>query len=176
MNLVAAIRKEHSKKQSEEIVAWVGSSQERFNELFKILSGKDPLLVQRASWPFSNCVLAHPTLMQPHWKKCLTHLLEDPLHPAVTRNCTRVFAVIEIPTKYEGLMMDKCFQLLESMETEVASKSNALTVLGKLSKKYPDIISEIKLLIEAQWTHQTAAFKSSARKVLKMFAQKTNAL
>ena len=39
----------------------------------------------------------------------------------------------------------------------------------KLAKKYPEIISEIKLLIYDQISHQTAAFKARAKKLLKEF-------
>ena len=51
----------------------------------------------------------------------------------------------------------------------MAIKAFALTVLGKLAKKYPQIIPEIKLLIADQLPHQTAAFKVRAKKLLKEF-------
>ena len=51
----------------------------------------------------------------------------------------------------------------------VAIKAFSLTILGKLAKKYPEIIPEIKLLIDEQITHQSAAFKSRAKKFLKEF-------
>ena len=49
----------------------------------------------------------------------------------------------------------------------VAIKAFSLTVLQKLAKKYPEIIPEIKLIIEEQLPHQSAAFKSRAKKFLK---------
>ena len=43
----------------------------------------------------------------------------------------------------------------------------SLTVLANLSKKYPEIIPEIKVLIEEQLPHQSTGFKSRANKLLK---------
>ena len=42
-----------------------------------------------------------------------------------------------------------------------------MTVLGNLAKQYPEIKAELKLLIEYQLLHQSAGFKSRAKKVLK---------
>ena len=63
--------------------------------------------------------------------------------------------------------MDTCFRFLESPAEAVAVKVHSLVVLKKLSAFYPEIIPEIKLLVDAQINGQTAGFKSCARKVLK---------
>ena len=68
--------------------------------------------------------------------------------------------------------MEICFKYLESPDEAVAIKAFALTVLGRLAKKYPEIIPEIKLLIEEQLPHQTAAFKSRAKVFMKTFASR----
>jgi hypothetical protein len=61
--------------------------------------------------------------------------------------------------------MQICFSYVESPTEAVAIKAFSLTVLHNLSKQYPQILPEIKLLIEAQLPYQTAAFKSRARKL-----------
>lgn len=63
--------------------------------------------------------------------------------------------------------MDAGFKLLESPTESLAIKVFSLSVLGKLAKSYPEIIPELKLLIEDQLPHQTAGFKSRAKRVLK---------
>ena len=68
--------------------------------------------------------------------------------------------------------MDICFQYLQSPKEAVAIKAFSLTVLGKLANKYPEIIPEIKLLIEEQLPQQTAAFKSRAKAFMKKFGSK----
>ena len=63
--------------------------------------------------------------------------------------------------------MDICFRFVEDPNEKVAVKAFSLTVLYNLSRKHPDIIPEVKLLIEQQMPHQTAGFKSRAKKILK---------
>ncbi|MFT3946227.1 MAG: hypothetical protein QM763_04560 [Agriterribacter sp.] len=51
--------------------------------------------------------------------------------------------------------------------TIVSVKAFSLTVLANLANQYPEIIPELKLIIEDQLPHETAAFKSRAQKILK---------
>ncbi len=61
--------------------------------------------------------------------------------------------------------MQICFSYVESPAEAVAIKATSLTVLYNFSKQYPEILPEIKLLIEGQSPYQTAAFKSRAKKI-----------
>ena len=63
--------------------------------------------------------------------------------------------------------MNICFNFTLSNETAVAIKVFSLTILQNLSKSYPEIISEIKLIIEERWEHETVAFRARAGKILK---------
>lgn len=64
--------------------------------------------------------------------------------------------------------MNICFAYLESPAEALAIKVFSMTVLGNLAKLYPEIIPELKLLIEDQLPYQTAGFKSRGKKVLKV--------
>ena len=166
-NLKEAILKEHSKAQCTLIVNWVGANQQRFDELFKLFLNEEYRVVQRAAWPVSYCVVAHPQFIKPHWDNFIKNLQKANLHNAVKRNSIRLLQDIAIPKKYEGQIMDICFNYVESPTEAVAVKAFSLTVLGNLAKQYPEILPEIKLLIEEQLPHQTAAFKSRAKVFLK---------
>lgn len=146
---------------------WVGNNQHRFDELFSLFLNDEYQVVQRAAWPVSYCVDAHPELIGKHWKKLLNNLKKPNLHDAVKRNSIRLMQHIHIPEKYHGEIMDRCFTYLESPGEAVAIKCFSMTVLGNLAKNYPAIKPELKLIIEDQSPHQSAGFKSSAKKVLK---------
>ncbi len=60
--------------------------------------------------------------------------------------------------------MQRCFEFLSSNSEPVGIKTFSLHILFKLSKRYPEIVPEIKLLINDQVMQQTAAFKSAAKK------------
>ena len=119
---------------------------------------------QRAPWPVSYCVQAYPAFMENNFEKLLDNLSRPALHDAINRNTIRLLQYVDIPEKFQGKVMDICFGYVASPTEAVAIKAFSLTVLGTLAKKYPEILPEIKLLIEEQLPHQTAAFKSRAKK------------
>lgn len=96
------------------------------------------------------------------------------MHDAVIRNSVRVLQDIELPEQFHGEVMNVCFQFLEQPATPVAIKAFSLTTLFNLSKKYPEIKPELKLIIEERWEHETAAFHSRGRKILASLEKKNN--
>lgn len=169
MDLKAAILKEHSKKQCERIVKYIGKDQKRFDALIAIFFNDEYRVVQRAAWPLSYSVIAHPELIKKHLKKIILNLKKPGIHNAVRRNTIRLLQAVEIPKSLHGVIMDLCFQYIADPEEMVAVKAFSLTVLANLAKQYPEIIPELKLIIEDQLPHETAAFKSRAQKILKQF-------
>jgi hypothetical protein len=163
------ILKEHSKGQCNRIVKWVGGNQQRFDELFRLFLEDEYRVVQRAAWPVSYCVMAHPALIEKHWKKLIANLKKPNLHHAVKRNSVRLMQDITIPKKYHGDVMDICFRYVQSAEEPIAVKVFSLTVLANLAKEYPEIKGELKLVIEDQLPYQSAGFKSRGKKILKEF-------
>lgn len=167
MQLREQILLEHSKANCETIVQWVGSSQQRFDELFALFLGDEYRVVQRAAWPVSYCVEAHPQLIKKHFARLIKKLQQPQLHNAVKRNSVRLLQHVAIPKKHQGAVMDICFGYVASPTEAVAVKAFSLTVLGNLAQQYPEIIPEIKLLIEDQLPHQSPAFVVRAKQFLK---------
>lgn len=169
MDLKAAILEQHSKVQTDRIVQYVGHDRKRFNELMKVFLTGDALVQQRAAWPLSYCAQANPSFVLPHLEKLLVLLKNPRVHNAVTRNIVRLLQDIKIPERYQGPVMNTCFEFIASPTQPAAIKAFSLTILEHLAEDYPDIIPELKLIIEEQWPHETAAFHSRARKILKKF-------
>lgn len=167
MNLRETILAEHSQANCNKIVKWVGRSQKRFDELFNLFLTSEYRVNQRAVWPISYCVIAHPDFIAKYFAKMINNLHKSGIHDAVKRNTLRLLKHIEIPRKFHGDIMDTCFHFLSSFDEPVAIKTFSLIILQNLSKQYPEIKNEIKLIIEERWEHETAAFHSTAKKFLK---------
>ena len=166
MNIRDTLLEEHSKAQCHKIVAYIGNNQERFNELAALFLYDEYRVAQRAAWPLSYCVAAHPGLIKKLLKKIVLNLKKTGIHNAVKRNTVRLLQEIDIPENLHGAVMDICFTYVADPKEAVAVKAFSLSVLGGLARQYPEIIPEINLLIEEQLPHQTAAFASRAKKVL----------
>ena len=123
-------------------------------------------LAQRAAWSVSWAARKKPGMITPHIKDLISVLHKKNVHDAVIRNSVRVLQEIEIPEDCHGEVMDACFRFIESPSMPVAIKVFSLTILFNLSKYYPEIQPELKLIIDDCWENETAAFKSRAKKIL----------
>ena len=167
MNIKTALLKEHSKKHCDVIVKWVGHDQKRFDELFDLFLHDEYRVVQRAAWPISYCVEAHPEFIKKHFARLIKNLSKKGIHDAVKRNTVRLLQYVSIPGKFHGQVMDICFRYITSPAEAVAVKAFSITVLQNLAKQYPEIINELKLVIEERWDFETVAFKTRAKNLLK---------
>ena len=167
MDLRKTILTAHSKAQTEKIVQWIGSDQQRFDELFSLFIHDEYRVVQRASWPLGNAVEAHPSFITPHFSSLLSNLEKPGLHDAVIRNTVRILQFVTIPEKFQGQIMNLCFDYITDPKEKPAVKASSLTVLQNLSRQYPEIKNELKIVIESQWENESAAFRSRATKILK---------
>jgi hypothetical protein len=167
MDLHQLLRSEHSKKQTDRIVRYIGDDAARFAVLMELFFKGEYRITQRAAWPLSYCVRAHPALIGPYFKPLLDNLARKDIHVAVTRNTVRLLQDVDIPKRYHGRVMSTCFDFIQSPETPIAVKAFSLTILANLSAQYPEIRAELRLIIEEQWEHATPAFRSRAKKILK---------
>lgn len=167
MNIKTRLLAEHSKQQTDEIVNWIGSNQQRFDQLFTLFTCNEYRLVQRAAWPFSYAALAHPSLVKKHFSTLIKNLQKPGIHEAVKRNTLRFLEEINIPVKHHGTIMNLCFEYISAPTEKAAIKAYALTILKNLSVVYPEIKAEIKTIIEERWPFETPSFKVRARLFLK---------
>ena len=166
MKLRETILKAHSKANCNRIVKWVGDDQTRFDELFNLFLNDEYRVVQRAGWPITYCVEMHPSFLKKHFAPLLKNLKKKGIHDAVKRNTVRLLQFVNIPKKYQGDVMNICFQYIASPSEAIAIKAFSLNVLHKLSNIYPEIKSEIRLIVEERWNYETPAFKSRAKKII----------
>jgi len=167
MNLRDEILKAHSKEHALKIARYACASKNNFKALMDCFMSNEYRLAQRAAWSVSWAARQKPQMIEPYIKDLVTVLKKKDIHNAVIRNSVRVLEDIEIPEKFHGAVMNACFNFIETSATPVAIKAFSLTTLFNLSKAYPEIKQELKLIIEERWDTETAAFKSRGRKILK---------
>jgi hypothetical protein len=168
MNLKEALIAEHSKKQCNKIVNWIGKDKNRFDELMHLFFKGEYRITQRAAWPMSYCAMKHPHWVGSYYKALLDKLETEESHDAVKRNIVRVLQNLIIPEKFQGRLMSICFDFIQSNDTAAAIKAFSLTILGNLSQQYPEIIPELKLIVQERWEIETAAFRTRARKIINL--------
>lgn len=167
MDLRKEILKARSKTQKDKVVRFVGNDPVRFKTLVDVFLAGPYRVTQRASWPISYCVEAHPELIKPHLKVVLDLLDKPALPDFVKRNIIRLLQFIEIPKRYQGRVTDICFSFLQDPKQSIAVRVFSMFVLSQISRDIPEIKPEIKILIEDHLPYGSPAFVSRANKVLK---------
>lgn len=167
MNIRDEIEREHSKENALRIASYAVQSKQYFKELMDCYTDSDYRISQRAAWSVSWAAKNKPAMIEPYMGVLVKRLQEPGVHPAVIRNAVRILEDISIPEKFHGDVMNSCFTFIETPATPAAIKAFSLTVLFNLSKQYPEIKPELKLIIEERWDTETAAFRSRGRKILK---------
>ncbi|HNP23366.1 MAG TPA: hypothetical protein PKM63_16985 [Panacibacter sp.] len=150
------------------VASYACSSKENFKELMRCFLANEYRLAQRAAGSVSWAAKKKPAMVAPHIKEIVAQLERNDVHAAVIRNSVRVLEMIDIPESLHGDVMNACFTFIEKPSTPVAIKAFSLTTLFNLSKIYPDIRQELKLIIEERWNDETPAFKSRGKKILQM--------
>lgn len=173
MNLEEQLLQEHSRSNCDIVVNWIGRSQKKFDQLFHLFIHGESLITQRAAWPLGYAVQKYPQLIHKHFAILLNNLTRPGIHNAIRRNTMRLLQDIHIPEPYQGQAMDIAFNYILDPKEKPAVKAFSLTVLENMLEQYPEIGPELKLTIQDQWAHQTAAFHSRAKKILTRLEKKT---
>src|SRR5580698_8250863 len=120
MNLKEVLIAEHSKKQCDRIVHWIGNDKDRFDELMDLFFVGEYRISQRAAWPMSYCVKDHPEWTISYFKPLLDMLEKKGVHDAVKRNIVRLLQEVKIPAKFSGRLMSICFEFIQANDIAVA--------------------------------------------------------
>ncbi|MBE9460522.1 hypothetical protein ACFP1I_02570 [Dyadobacter subterraneus] len=156
----------HFKKHALKITEFAVSSDKNFKELIKCFLSNDIRVAQRAAWSVSWAAQKKPEIVQPYIRVLVDQLKRNDVHNAVIRNSLRILEDLIIPEEFHGEVMDACFHFLQKRETAIAIKAFALTVLFNLSKIYPEIKNELRIIIEENMEYETAAYRSRGKKIL----------
>ena len=167
MNLVEEILQEHTKKQKDKIVNYIGHDPKKFAELVHVFLRGSYRVTQRAAWPLSYCIERYPDLLKPHFRKILTQLGKKNIHDSVKRNTLRMLQFVHVPKAHQGITTDLCLAFLADVKEPVAIRVFAMTVLANIAKEVPELKNELIPLIEDQIPYASAGFISRGGKVLK---------
>jgi hypothetical protein len=165
MKLKEELLKEHSLIHAQKISIWAVESKSNLKQLMDAFFSKEKLVVQRASWSASKAYELKPQWFEayiPHLIACL----DKPIHGSVRRNSLRILQTMDIPESYSGKLIDTLFALLADSKTESAVKAFGMTVAYNIIQHYPELKSELKIIIEDQLPFATPSFKSRAKKII----------
>ena len=169
MDLKAEILKEHSKKQTQKIVSWVGNDVHKFDDLMQLFLNDEYRVVQRSAWMVSECCNQNPSLILPYLKDIISYLSKPNIHDAVKRNILRILQYIDVPDEFLGELTNISFGFLENQNEAIAIRAFSMSVLANCVVKYPELKNELLALIDMEFEKDKVmpAFASKAKHIRK---------
>jgi hypothetical protein len=86
--------------------------------------------------------------------------------PNYHSSLARMFQMVGIPEEMEGEAADAMLLWLQSREENVTTKTRTLAALHKLGVKYPELNSEVRVILESLLGRHTTTFDRRIRKIL----------
>ncbi|MCT4579783.1 MAG: hypothetical protein N4A35_00070 [Flavobacteriales bacterium] len=158
---------EFSKSNAELIVRKIGQDQVKIEELVQLFLGSDQKLALRASMVLARIMDQRPYLMEDYIDQFVKVFLEKDTAVAVVRMIARFFQSYTLPEEYQGVVLDRSYELLINSDQPIAVRAFAMGTIEKISKEYEDLKSEFKLVLEDLYTEGARGLENKRRNILK---------
>ena len=116
-------------------------------ELLKCALDKDHLLSSRAMWVLGHCSDMDYDAIKKYHGKLIMNLATPGLHNGVIRNTLRLYQQHPVPEKYHSFLLDKCYDYIKDPSEAIAVRAFAMTVVFSISKPYPELLDELKMVL-----------------------------
>jgi hypothetical protein len=126
--------------------------------LIALIQDTDQTRRMKASWALAKATELNPDFAAPHIE-LLMHLMDQEKTGGVVRELYKTLAFVHIPEVLEGVFIDKSFDMLRELESDLAVKYHAKLMLMKYVKKYPELKHEIILSLQSVMEVHSDAWK-----------------
>lgn len=165
------ILEEHSRAQGERIIHYIGKDKQKIEALMTCFLEGSGVVPQRSAAVVGKLEEYQHDVLNPYYAQLIEHLAAPDLHHAVIRNTLRVFENKQLKDDLAGQLMDHCFRFLEDNTYPVAIHAFSITCIFNQARPYPEIMHELKLLIEPQIEFSRPAYRYRALEVLKWMSK-----
>jgi hypothetical protein len=141
-------------------------SQDQFDVLYKFIRNNDDKKGSYASWVFTSQSDKNKTIVLAYIDDIITWLPNCKTQ-GILRSMLRSVAQVKAPENNESEWIDLCFKYLMEFEYEIAVKVHAMQILFLYCKKYPELSTELKTVLESGMDNYTAAMRARGRRILK---------
>lgn len=159
---------ENCSKQNVLQLAKIAASNPSFvDEIFTLTEDDSFKKNWRAAWILDHINQIEPEALLPYLNR-MTLYLPSTKNEAIQRTYLKIISSHTLPKTNEGILLDTCFNLLNNPATAVAVRVWCMDILTQFSKRYPEIVQELKPSLENIAQTGTAGEKNRALKKLKI--------
>ncbi len=137
-------------------------------ELVNLCFNEDLLISSRATRVLWHCSDIEVGLVIPFHNRLIENLKNKNIHNGVIRNTLRLFQNYNVPKKKESFMLDVCYGYIKDPNQAIAVRAFAMTIIYNISKPYPDLLLELKTVLQILNHHEEGAgIKSRIKNTIK---------
>ena len=165
-NLSDLIMAEHSRQQADFIADIVLSKPSYLDELLNIVFRNQEPISRRASWPLRIISERDKNILEPYISTIIKRLPEID-NVAIQRAFLAILVNVNIPEENYVELLQFTFDILINPGSQVASLIYSTDIFYKISLNEPDLLNELKLILEQLLPFGSAGVKSKCRKTIK---------
>jgi len=165
MDLNEIFATKRSQKQIEMAARLIIENPVLIDKLLFFLATNDKELNQKAAQTFHKITDINKNLLA-RYQMQLLPVLKISVHISVKRCVLRLFSQIGIDNEIAGQVVDECFNFLTENNQPTAIKVFAMTTIAAIAQRYPELMQELRPILEEQMPYASAGFKSRAGKIL----------
>ena len=157
---------EHSRLQADFIADIVLQKPELIDELIQIVFRNKEPLSRRASWPLRIISDRNAMVLQPYLPFMIDSILQLE-NVSILRAILAILVNSDIPESHQGEMLQFTSEILINSNSPVALLIYSSDIFYKLSLNEPELLNELRLMLEQLLPFGSAGVKSKCRKILK---------
>ncbi|MBO7495191.1 MAG: hypothetical protein J6T98_01445 [Salinivirgaceae bacterium] len=148
------------------VTAWVGDNQKRIAELVDLALDIDSQVSAKALWALEKVATIHHNILLPYIPSIVDALTMFPTSGMRRISC-KILMLSDVPSDFDGPIVDFCFRMLESFDEPIGVKANCLSLIAERLDKYPELESELNAVVsEIIGNSGSKGFAVRARKVM----------
>jgi hypothetical protein len=137
-----------------------------FQSVFDLIFSDDKKIAWHAAWAAEKVSERHADWFDNEMKTRLIQLCCTATHGGLLRGCLSLLLNVKLPEPISVEFLNKCFENMLTENVDVAVKVLSLKVLHEITKTEPDLLTELRAVLDnIDYQHYTAGFRTAARKV-----------
>lgn len=163
--LSASLRSDASDQNMKRWISVIRDKKIPIADLVPLIHAEHPVGM-RFSWLLGGLCEKYPAMVAPAIPYLFNHRQDIDIE-GFNRSLAKLFYHCGIPSELEGEATDALFRWLSDPASNVSTKRIALLALQKLTTGYPDLIPELKLVIDDLSGKYSPAFDKLLNKVMR---------
>lgn len=162
---------EHSKAQADFIADIIIKEPSLLLELIDIVFQNKEPLSRRASWPLRKISDRNVKIFEPYVSDIISGLRKVESE-SIQRSLLALLINVKIPEEYHGEMLQYTSEILLNKGSSIAALIYSIDIFYKLSENEPDLLNELRIIMEELIPYGSAGVRSKCNKTIKKINKK----